>query len=330
MERRAVAAVATLIVVLLIALGIHSCQASQPNSALTDYENTVTAVIGRSDQTGSQLFSELSRGGGPVNATNLQSQINQARVNADSALRRARSIDVPDEVKQAQRYLLLALQMRRDALTNIPGEIQPALKTSTSHDGVDAIAAEMARLNASDVLYSDYTVPVIVGALHAAGIAVGRLNSVTSEGGQFLPNAQWLTPEYIALELGAPLPSPSGKPAPGGHGHRMDSVSVSATTLQTGATNAMPASPPPTFTCTFTNDGQNTETNVVVKVSVSGTSVNGLAIVAQTTPGHQATAEVTLNSSPPKGTHTVTATVEQVPGETVLTHNTLSFPVTFR
>jgi len=30
------------------------------------------------------------------------------------------------------------------------------------------------------------------------------------------------------------------------------------------------------------------------------------------------------------GTDLVSATVEQVPGETILTHNTLSFPVTFR
>jgi hypothetical protein len=39
---------------------------------------------------------------------------------------------------------------------------------------------------------------------------------------------------------------------------------------------------------------------------------------------------VTLNSSPTKGTYTVSATVEQVPGEMVLTHSTLTFPVTFR
>lgn len=330
MERRAVAAVAIVIVVVLVALGVQSCQVSQRNSALTDYESNVAAVIGQSDQTGSQFFGELARGGGAFNATDLQKQINQARVNASSALARARSIDVPGEVREAQGHLLLALQMRRDALANIAGEIQPALRTSTSSDAVDAVAAEMARLNASDVLYNDYTVPVIVAALHAAGVAVGGVNRVAVEGGQFVPNVQWLTPEYIALELGARFPSRSGKPAPGIHGHRMDSVSVGATTLQTGATNTIPARPPPTFTCIFTNDGQNVETDVVVKVSVTGTSVSGLALVPQTTPGQQATAEVTLSSSPPKGTYTMTATVERVPGETVLTHNTLSFPVTFQ
>jgi hypothetical protein len=233
-------------------------------------------------------------------------------------------------VKTAQRYLVLTLQMRRDALANIAGEIEPVLRSSTNEDAIDAIAAEMARIDASEVLYQDYAVPIIVGALHAAGIVVGSAEGVKFNGAQLLPNVEWLIPEYVALELGVRWPSATGKPAPGIHGHRMDSVRFGATTLHTGAPTTVPASPPPTFTCTFTNDGQNIETNVVVKVLISGTSDRGLAIVPQTTPGQPATAQVTLNSAPPTGTYTLSATVEQVPGETVLTHNTLSFPVTFR
>ncbi len=315
---------------LLIVLGIHGRQAGESNSALNDYSDHVTALIRSSDETATQLFSELSRGGGSDTAMNVQNQINQDRDSTDIALARARRIDVPDAVRAAHSCLLLALQMRRDALANIAVKIQPAFKASTSKDAIDAIAGDMARFYASDVLYSDYTVPAVVSALHAAGVAPRAINAAMIESGHSLPNVDWLTPAYIALELGVRLPVPSGKPAPGVHGHRIDSVSVGATTLQAGATNTVRASPPPTFTCTFTNDGQSVETDVVVKVSVNGTSVSGLALVPQTTPGQQATAAVTLNSSPPKGTYTVSATVEQVPGETVLTHNTLSFPVNFQ
>jgi archaellum component FlaF (FlaF/FlaG flagellin family) len=109
----------------------------------------------------------------------------------------------------------------------------------------------------------------------------------------------------------------------------MESVTVNGVALQTGATNSIAASPPPTFVCTFANDGQNTETDVVVKVTVQGTSVSGQAVVPRTTPGRSYTAHVTLTSSPPAGSYTVVATIERVPGETVTTHNTLSFPVTF-
>jgi len=325
-----VAAVAILIVLILIVLGIHSCQISARNSALKDYNNNVSSLIQESNQTGSQLFSQLSSGGGASNATSLQNQINETRVRADSELSSARSINVPSEMSGAQQNLLLALEMRRDGIAGIAAEIQPALGTSASTDALNAIATDMARFYASDVVYIAYATPLIAGALNAAGIAVGGSNGETIQGGQFLPDLQWLTPAFIATRLGASLPAPSGKFTPGLHGHSLDSVSVGGTTLQTGATNTIPASPPPTFTLNFTNGGHFTETNVVLKVTVSGTSVSGQTVVPQTTPGEHATGQVTLNSSPPAGTYTVTAEVVPVPGETNTANNYLSFPVTFQ
>jgi CARDB protein len=151
-------------------------------------------------------------------------------------------------------------------------------------------------------------------------------------GGQFLPDLRWLTAAYVASRLHVSLATPNSsvKAAPGVHGHRMDSCSVGSTTLQSGASATIPASPPPTFTCQFTNDGQNQETNVVVKVTVSGTSASGQTTVPQTTPGVQSTATITLGSSPPAGTYTVSATIEKVPGETVTTHNTQTYQLTFQ
>jgi hypothetical protein len=330
--RRAVAATALLIVVILIAVGVHSCQISQRNSALKDYNNNVSSVIQDSDQAGHQFFGVLSSGGGSRNAINLQAQINETGATANSQLDRAKGMNVPSEVRGAQQNLLLALQMRRDAIGDIALQIQPALGGATSTDAVKRIAADMARFYASDVLYKDYTLPLIASALTGAGLAVGPPNGATFNDGQFLTDVQWLTPTYVAAQLHASLPTPAGKvkAAPGVHGHRLDSVTVGGTALSTVSTNTVPASPPPTFTCLFTNDGANTETNVVVKVTVNGTSISGQAIVPQTTPGQQATAQVTLSSSPPAGTYPVTATIERVPGETVVTHNTKSFQVTFQ
>jgi len=44
---------------------------------------------------------------------------------------------------------------------------------------------------------------------------------------------------------------------------------------------------------------------------------------------HRRRVAVPLATSPPTGSQTVSATVEQVPVETTTTHNTLTFPVTF-
>ena len=65
--------------------------------------------------------------------------------------------------------------MRADGIRNIAGEVQPALQSQTAQGAVTSIASDMARFYASDVLYKDYTVPEIIGALRAAGIDVGGL-----------------------------------------------------------------------------------------------------------------------------------------------------------
>ncbi len=325
--RRLVAAGAILILLILIVLGVHSCQLSARNSSLKDYANNVSSLVQRSNQTGSQLFTQLSGGGGNANA--LQTQINQTSIGADNELSQAKALSVPDEMRPANDNLLLAMQMRRDGISNIAQRIQPALGNATSQDATTSIAASMAQFYASDVVYKDYTTTHIVAALHAAGIGVGGTDGVQIEPGQFLPDVQWLTPSFVAGKLGS-QGAPAGKPAPGLHGHSLDSVSVGGTTLDSGSSNPIPASPAPTFTLNLTNGGQNTEHNVVCKVTVSGTSANGQTTIPQTTAGQSTSCNVKLSSSPAAGSYTVTATVAPVPGEKDLSNNTLTFPVTFQ
>jgi hypothetical protein len=324
--------VALLVVVILIAVGVHSCQVSQRNSALRNYGDSVASIVRASNQTGQQFFSVLSSGQGASNGTNLQSQIDEARLSAENQLNRAGGLDVPDQVKSAHGDLLLTLQMRRDGIAQIAQQIQPALQQSTANDAVNQIAANMARFYGSDVVYKDYALPAIVSALHSVGIPVGGTNGEPVEGGQFLPDLQWLTPSFVATELHTSLTSTSktGKVAPGTHGHSLDSVSVGGKTLQSGSTNTIPASPAPTFTLTFTNSGSNNETNVVCKITLSNSSVSGTTTVPQTQAGQQTTCQVPLSPAPQAGSSTVTATVSPVPGEKNASNNTQTFPVTFQ
>lgn len=328
--RRAIAVVVLLGVIVLIALGVHSCQVSQRNSALRTYNNNVASLLQQSNQTSTTLFNQLTSRGGSGGATTLQDQINETRVQADNQLNRARHLSVPDQMKSAQQNLLLALEMRTDAIADIANQIQPALGNTANKDALNSIATDMAHFYASDVVYTFYSAPLIANALHAAGISVGA-NGETIQSSQFLPSLSWLSPTYVASQLNASVTSTSsGKIAPGTHGHELNSVSAGATTLQTGSSNTLPASPPPTFTLHFTNTGQNNETNVVLKVTVSGSAISGQTVVPQTAAGQATTGQVTLSAAPPAGTYTVTATVQKVPGETNLSNNSLSFPVTFQ
>jgi hypothetical protein len=319
-----------LIIVILIVIGVHSCTVSSTNSALRSYSDSVNSLIHASNQTGYRFFRLLSSGTGTTSATNLQTQVEATRMAADQQLTRAQHLSAPSQVTQAERDLVLAMQMRRDGIRNIAGQLEAALQSASGGTAVYAIAAEMARLYASDVLYKDYSLPMVKRALAHAGIAVGGTNGLPVDNAQFVPNIQWLTPSYVAAQLHSTTSTnTNAKPAPGIHGHALDSCSVGTTTLTTGTATSLPAGSPPTLSCTVTNDGQNTETNVHVKATVGGTSITGLGTISQTQPGQQYTVQVPLSSAPPAGTYSLTVMVERVPGETTLTHNTKVFPVTF-
>jgi hypothetical protein len=330
MTRRVIAAGAALVVLILIVLGVRSCQISARNSSLKDYTNNVSALNNQSVQTGQQFFNQLNSGNKAGNGTALQNQLNETRLKADNQLSTARGLDTPDEMKAAQSNFVLAMEMRRNGIAGIAAQIQQALGTATPKDAVNAIAAEMAQFYSSDVVYKNYTAPLISGALKSAGIAVGGANGISIDSHQFLPDIQWLSPTFVATKLGSQAAStaPTGKATPGLHGHSLDSVSVGGTTLQTGSTNTIPANQAPTVTLNFTNGGTNNEKNVVCKVSLSGTSDSGQTTVPQTTAGQSSSCQVTLPSAPPAGNYTMTAEIAPVLGETNSANNKLTFPIT--
>ncbi len=329
--RRAIALTALVIVVILIVIGVHSCQVSQDNNALRNYATTVASLMQSSDRTSAAFFTLLSGGHGPAGAGNLTSQIDENRIDATRELNTARGLSPPGQLSLAHQELILTLRMRANAITAIGQELPSALQAQTSSTAVTSIAANNAQFYSSDVLYKDYVLPQIVGALHAAGIPAGGANGEPISQGQSLPGIDWLNPRFVAAELSAPTSSAhGGKLKPGTHGHALNSVSVGGKTLQTGVTNTVPAHPAPTFTLNFTNSGQNTETGVICKVTVGGSSISGQATVASTSAGQSYSCHVTLNGSPAAGNYTVKATIEPVPGEKNVSNNTQTYSVSFQ
>ena len=247
MVRRVGLAVVVIIAIVLIAVLVNGCETSARNSALKDYNNSVASLNEQSVQTGANFFSVLA--GGTGDPTSLNTRLNEAAADGATQLSKAKGLSVPDEVKGAQQDFVQALQLRHDGMANIAGNVQAALQSQTSKDAVDTIAAEMARFYASDVLYKDYSVPMIVGALRAAGITVGGLGGQQLNSSQFLPSIQWLDPTHVASALHVSLPSSSsGQPkniAPGLHGHQLNSVSVGGTALSTTSSNQIPGEPGP-------------------------------------------------------------------------------------
>jgi hypothetical protein len=324
--------VVIIVVLVLIILGIHSCQVSSRNSALKDYNNSVNSIIQQSNETGSQLFSELSGGGGANNITALAQEVNQTLAKARSELASATALSTPSQVSSAQQHVLLTLQMRVDGIKNVGDEVQSALNASTSRSAVDQLSLQMARFYASDVVFLDYAEPEIASTLNSA-VGKGDWTAFSGSPAQFLPSLNWLSPSYVAGKLGASLPqSPTAKCVSGQLvGNALNSVSVGGQQLSSSGGNTISASPAPTFTFSVTDGGQTSLSSVQLKVSVQGTSVKGTGTIPLIkSNGGTATGTVTLSSQPPTGSNTLVATVAPVHCESNSANNTLTFPVTFQ
>jgi hypothetical protein len=325
--RRIIAGVVIVIVIVLILIGVSSCQSGANKSSLENYTSNVNSLIKRSQTNSDQLFRLLQGGINSSTATSVQNRINTIAQSASGVLSDARDQNAPSSAKRAQANLVQTLQLRYDGINSIAREIQPAAGSAVSPSAVSAIAGDMARFYASDVLYKLYAAPQLASALHGAGVAVGGVNGQPINGQQFLPSLSWLTTDYIASTLGAASGSgASSASGPGPHGSELNSVSFNGSNLQSSG-NTIAAKPPPSFALNFTDSGASTERNVRCKVTVG--SISGTQIVSQVAAGQSTSCTVKLSSSPPAGSATLKATIEKVPGEKNLGNNTLSFPVTF-
>jgi hypothetical protein len=184
---------------------------------------------------------------------------------------------------------------------------------------------------ASDVLYSQRVIPYIKETLDDND--VGGQEIATSS---FLPNLGWLNPDFVASKLNSRLGgrSPTGTPAPGTHGHGLDSVSIGGTTLEPSpAVNRIPAGAGLTFDVKFSNQGENDEIDVRVLVAITGSGrpIQVRKTLNQTKAGTPAEATIPLTQSPPIGTPvTIKVQIVAVPGEKNLDNNKQNYTAIFQ
>jgi hypothetical protein len=329
--RQGIAGLVALVVIILIVVGINSCRGAAHDNSLRDYNRSVGTIASESDELGQQLFSALTQQS--LQPVDQQTQVNQLRVRAQQQAARARKIDTPGDMEDAQRNLLLALDLRADAVAKIASRIVAARgdQEGAAAAALDQITGEMQAFLASDVVYLKRVVPFINEGLADSDIGGQRIVA-----GRFMDDISWLDPSTVASRLGASAGgSRSNKQvAPGRHGHGLTSVAVGNTTLQPQpATNRLPASASTTFTVRFANQGENEETGVRVRVRVrppTGKTISVTKTVDQTNPGADAEVQIPLGQAPPTGTPTtVTVEVLRVPGEQNVDNNSQDYTVIF-
>jgi hypothetical protein len=333
--RRGVALGGGLLVLILLVVLVHGCQVSARKNALRTWNRQASALVQQSDGDVGKQFFDTMKQGASQSPEDLQTQISQLRLQAETQLTEAKKLDTPGQLAGAQQSLLIALELRRDGLDYIAQHVATALgnQGDVADQAIQDIAGQMQGFLASDVLIMSRVTPLVRDALKANDVVADPV--VTH---RFLPGFSWLQPAYVADQLGTRLQvakrSPNQPIAPGLHGMSLTSTAVGGVTLQPDpAANKVPIGGDLTFKVTFLNAGENDEVDIEADVTLQG---SGKAIKAKQTVdalahGQSTTVDLKLPKKPTAGeVYTVTTEIKPVPGEKKLDNNKQTYNVLFQ
>jgi hypothetical protein len=327
MVRRRIAAGVGVVLLILIILLVNGCLKGQKSQALKDYNHEASTLAQQFDERVSRpLFNALTGASGK-SALSVEVQVDQLRVQAQDLASRVKKVSAPGEMSAAQNDLLLAFDLRSEAVSKVAALVPTALG-GQGKQAIDKIAGDMEIFLASDVIYSQRVVPLIAEALANAGI-----QGLATAPSRSLPNIGWLEPTTAEARITGKAAGAENKETTSGtHGSSLTGVSVGANTLAPEPTlNHVSGGSNPTFTVNVENGGESTETNVKVNVAVTsgGKQFKASKTIEKIEPGKTAGVDIPVSGVPLGAAAKVEVNVEKVPGESNTENNKGTFLVVF-
>lgn len=336
--RRIIAGVIALVLALILIFGIRACLGARKAQAFEDYVADIGALVGESDQQGDALFA-LFEDPGTQSSVDVENTINGFRVESEQLIERARQIDVPDELSEAQGYLLQSLSFRSDGLSGLSENLPTALGDTEPEDAEERIAGQMQNFLTSDVIYSQRVLPAIQTGARDADL-LERVADLPES--QFLPDVSWLQLPTVENAIGsikgeAPTSGgndPNEKVAPGLHGTGLQGVTVqpSGDKLSDGGVTTVDGTEGLSFEVEVQNQGENDEQNVAIRLTIDGgdAPIDISGEIPSIKVDETVALELPLTEGPPTNEDlTVDVTVEGVPGEENEDNNSAEYLVRF-
>jgi hypothetical protein len=313
MVRRRVAAGVAVVLLIVIVLVVNGCLKSQRLSAMKEYNRNVSLIATESDeQVSTPLFTSLTDAGGK-SALNVEEQVDQLRIQAQTLASRAKGLSVPGGMAAAQGNLVLAMNLRVEGLIKVAALLPTALG-GQGKQASTLIAGDMEIFLASDVIYSQRVAPLIQQTLASNGI-----HGLSTAPTRFLPNLGWLEPTTALTRLSGKSSSQSAQTLSGHHGSLLKGVSAGGHALEPEpALNHISGGGNPTFTVQVEDVGEFEETNVTTNVTVTsgGKQFKASHAIEKTEPGKTASVAIPVTGIPLGAASKIEVQVEPVPGET--------------
>jgi hypothetical protein len=329
MLRRTIALVGGVLVLILLVLGVRSCFNARKESAIKDYATDSAELLSESKEDGDQLFKLLAGEGGTDQATAIINQLNGYRTSSASRVDRAEALDVPGDLKGAQDQLLDVLELRAQGLADITDALQVALGDQDRREGSDEVAKQMQVFLASDIVDTQLFRRELFDVLRDEGLSAPNL---PAKG--FVPDIEWLQPDFVADQVNALRTGTggSGDAAPGLHGNGIAGVSLGGVALAPGGSATVELSGDLAFEIQVQNQGENTENDVVVRVTVGdgGDADEQEETIDTIAAGELKTVTIPLTKQPATGQQVpIKVEVEPVAGEQKTDNNTQESSVIF-
>lgn len=313
--RRALALGGGLLLLILIVLGIKGCLDARANRALGDYASNVAQIVEETEQTSKSFFGKLEDPGN-LSVTEFVNNVNADRSAMDSLRSRVEDLAAPGDMKRAQGNLELVYELRANAMDEIAEKMPTALGDHGAERAMAAIAKQMQKLLASDVVYEQVVRPEVDAVLANNGVSGDDLPKST-----VLPDEKWLEEDTVSEALGA-VSGNSTAATSGVHGTELAGVLVNGTELAEGAPATVSGEEGVELEVQVQNQGESTENGVTVAVTVEGNTTKGE--IDELPAGEIGTASIPLTPTP-SGEVALEVEVEAVPGETVTENNEGAF-----
>ena len=330
MVRRSVAAGAGLLVFILLLFGLKGCLDSRKDAAFEDYVREVSALVGESNQQSDALFALLTDSGG-ASEVEITNQLNAFGVQSEQLVDRAKATEHPDETDIAHGYLVETFEFRRDGVRAIATELPTVLTGSGDQaQGTENIARAMLYFSTSDVIYQTRASRRLEEALEDADLSL----ALPPESA-FLQDLDLLQPDVVAERIagigGGGAPSDE-EAAPGLHGNGLVSVALGGQALTPDTSATVSLSEELSFEVQVANQGENTETdvNVTVTIGEGGDAITLEKPLDEIAAGETKPVGIAVTDQPATGQNVpVNVEIAAVPGEEKTDNNVGEYSVIF-
>jgi hypothetical protein len=211
----------------------------------------------------------------------------------------------------------------------VADDLPDALGDESRRQGSEGVARQMQVFLASDVLLTARFRPKLIDALNEEEVEadIPTLNSL-----RFVEDIEWVNPDFVADQIAGIRGTDGGSATPGLHGNGLGTSSLGGVALTPGGSATVPLTADIAFDIQVTNQGDSTETDVKVQVTVGqgGDAIDLEETLPEIAPGETKTVTIPLTKQPPTGQNVpIAVSVKPVPGEEVTDNNEAEFTVIF-